>query len=128
MIGAIILYSFIGSVGMAIMDSVGTVLVKAITAGRGTLAGSMDAIGDAAKMSVLSVASVRLTSDYGAWGWLGILPILLTGFFVTKHSVQLSRGIEAEPTEEEQEQESKVLWLEKEFLLLKAQHQARNTK
>ena len=129
MIWPIVAYSVLGCIGMAIMDSVGTVLVKAINAGRGTLAGSMDAIGDAAKMSVLSVASVKLTSDYGVWGWVGVIPILITGFVVTKHSVHITKNMDdGEPTEEEVKRESKVLWLEQELLVLKAHHQARNTK
>ena len=120
----IIALSALGCLGMAVMDTVGTVLVRAINAGRGTLAGLMDAAGDLAKMTVLSIASVRLTSNYGWWGWLGIIPILITGFLVTRHATHLTAGIEDEDeAQEDDERDSKMLWLEREFLVLKAEHE-----
>ena len=123
---AIIGYSLVGCIGMAVMDSVGTVLVKAVSAGRGNLAGSMDAVGDLAKITILSVAATRLTSNYGIWGWLGVLPILLTGFFVTKHATKLSMKIENdEEAAEEEAKESKMRWMERELILLKQQAKRR---
>jgi len=118
--------SVVGCIGMAVMDTVGTILVRAINAGRGNLAGMMDAIGDLAKMSVLSIAAVRLTTHYGWWGWLGIIPILITGFLVTRHATHLTSGIEdEEEAAEDDERDSKMLWLEREFLVLKAEHERR---
>jgi len=123
---AIIGYSLVGCIGMAVMDSVGTVLVKAVSAGRGNLAGSMDAVGDLAKITILSVAATRLTSNYGIWGWLGVLPILITGFFVTKHATKLSMKIENdEEAAEEEAKESKMRWMERELILLKQQAKRR---
>jgi uncharacterized membrane protein YjfL (UPF0719 family) len=123
---AIIGYSLVGCIGMAVMDFVGTVLVKAVSAGRGNLAGSMDAVGDLAKITILSVAATRLTSNYGIWGWLGVLPILLTGFFVTKHATKLSMKIENdEEAAEEEAKESKMRWMERELILLKQQAKRR---
>jgi uncharacterized membrane protein YjfL (UPF0719 family) len=123
--GAIVLYAVIGSLGMAVMDSVGTVLVRAINAGRGNLAGFMDAVGDLAKISILSVAATRLTSDYGAWGWLGIVPILLTGFFVTRHATILSQRIEDEDDAEENEaRDAKIRELELEMAMLRVWKEA----
>ena len=111
---------------MAVMDSVGTVLVKAVSAGRGNLAGSMDAVGDLAKITILSVAATRLTSNYGIWGWLGVVPILITGFFVTKHATKLSMKIENdEEAAEEEAKESKMRWMERELILLKQQAKRR---
>jgi hypothetical protein len=105
---------------MAVMDSVGTILVRAISAGKGNLAGAMDALGDLAKITILSVAATRLTSDYGWWGWLGVVPILITGFFVTKHATRLSGNIEdEEQTQEEEERDAKIRWMEREVMVLK---------
>ena len=111
---------------MAIMDTVGTVLVRAINAGRGNLAGAMDAIGDLAKMTVLSIAAVRLTSHYGWLGWLGIIPILITGFLVTRHATHLTADIEdEEDVAEDTERDDRIRWLEREFLTIKAEHERR---
>ena len=113
-------YAVLGCIGMAVMDSVGTVLVRAISAGKGNLAGAMDALGDLAKITILSVAATRLTSDYGWWGWLGVLPILVTGFFATKHATHLSDSIEDEDqTQEEEERDAKIRWMEREVMVLK---------
>ena len=113
-------YAVLGCIGMAVMDSVGTVLVRAISAGKGNLAGAMDALGDLAKITILSVAATRLTSDYGWWGWLGVLPILVTGFFATKHATHLSDNIEDEDqTQEEEERDAKIRWMEREVMVLK---------
>ena len=113
-------YAVLGWIGMAVMDSVGTVLVRAISAGKGNLAGAMDALGDLAKITILSVAATRLTSDYGWWGWLGVLPILVTGFFATKHATHLSSNIEDEDqTQEEEERDAKIRWMEREVMVLK---------
>ena len=113
-------YAVLGCIGMAVMDSVGTVLVRAISAGKGNLAGAMDALGDLAKITILSVAATRLTSDYGWWGWLGVVPILITGFFVTKHATHLSDSIEDEDqTQEEEERDAKIRWMEREVMVLK---------
>ena len=113
-------YAVLGCIGMAVMDSVGTILVRAISAGKGNLAGAMDALGDLAKITILSVAATRLTSDYGWWGWLGVVPILITGFFVTKHATRLSGNIEdEEQTQEEEERDAKIRWMEREVMVLK---------
>jgi hypothetical protein len=111
--------SVIGCVGMAVMDTVGTVLVRAINAGRGNLAGFMDAVGDAAKMSVLSVASVRLTSDFGIKGYIGILPILVTGFLVTRHATHLTSNMVDEDEEKaDRHQDDRIARLEQQVHLL----------
>jgi len=120
MIWPIIGYALLGSIGMAVMDSVGTILVKAISAGKGNLAGFCDAVADLAKITILSVAATRLTSDYGWWGWLGVLPILITGFFVTKHATHLTKHIENEEDEkEEEERDARIRWLEREMIVIK---------
>jgi len=111
--------SLIGCVGMAVMDSVGTVLVRAINAGRGNLAGLMDAVGDAAKMSVLSVASVRLTSDFGMKGYLGIIPILVTAFFVTRHATHLTANmVDEDEARADRHQDARIAYLENQVDLL----------
>ena len=88
--------SAIGSVGMAIQDSVGTVLVRAINTNRPSLAGAMDVLGDIAKILILSVSANDLIHRYGWRGWLGIIPILCTAFVVTHHSVKLASRLEDE--------------------------------
>jgi len=122
---AIILYAVVGSIGMAVMDGVGTVLVRAINSGRGNLAGLMDAVGDLAKITILSVAATRLTTNYGAWGWLGIIPILVTGFFVTRHATILSQRIDNEEEEaEDAERDARIRAMELEVAMLRVWKEA----
>ena len=94
--GNIVWLSAIGCVGMAIQDSVGTFLVKAIHINRPSLAGAMDVLGDIAKILILSISANDLTHGYGWRGYLGIIPILVTAFVVTHHSVKLASGMEDE--------------------------------
>lgn len=94
--GNIVWLSAIGCVGMAIQDSVGTFLVKAIHTNRPSLAGAMDVLGDIAKILILSISANDLTHGYGWRGYLGIIPILVTAFVVTHHSVKLASGMEDE--------------------------------
>jgi hypothetical protein len=122
---AIILYAVVGSIGMAVMDGVGTVLVRAINSGRGNLAGLMDAVGDLAKITILSVAATRLTTNYGAWGWLGIVPILVTGFFVTRHATILSQRIDNEEEEaEDAKRDARIRAMELEVAMLRVWKEA----
>ena len=99
--GNIVWLSAIGCVGMAIQDSVGTFLVKAIHINRPSLAGAMDVLGDIAKILILSISANDLTHGYGWRGYLGIIPILVTAFVVTHHSVKLASGMEDEDDEAE---------------------------
>ena len=94
--GNIVWLSAIGCVGMAIQDSVGTFLVRAINTNRPNLAGAMDVLGDIAKILILSISANDLTHGYGWRGYLGIIPILCTAFVVTHHSVKLASGMEDE--------------------------------
>ena len=94
--GNIVWLSAIGCVGMAIQDSVGTFLVRAINTNRPNLVGAMDVLGDIAKILILSISANDLTHGYGWRGYLGIIPILCTAFVVTHHSVKLASGMEDE--------------------------------
>ena len=117
MFWAIAGYSALGCIGMAVLDSVGTVLVKAISSGRAMLAGMCDVAGDLAKMSVLSVATVRLLDIH--WGWLGLLPVLITGFFVTYHATRLSQSFDEEEDSADDDRDAKLRWMERELIVLK---------
>ena len=118
----IVWLSLLGCVGMAILDATGTVMVKAISTGKGWLAGLCDAIADLSKITVLSVSSVDLTHKFGAWGFIGVIPIAITGFLVTAHATHLTADMEDEGAEEEDRQrDDKIRWLEREVLVLKAQ-------
>lgn len=86
-------YSALGCFGMAIQDTVGVTLVKAIGAGRATLAGACDVASDVAKIVIMSISGVELTHAFGWKGYLGIIPILVTGFVVTFHATRLSAKI-----------------------------------
>lgn len=86
-------YSALGCVGMAIQDTVGVTLVKAIGTGRALLAGCCDAASDVAKIAIMSISGVELTSAFGWRGYVGILPILITGFLVTYHATKAARSI-----------------------------------
>jgi hypothetical protein len=122
---SIIGYSALGCVGMAVLDSCGTVMVRAIAAGKGVLAGAMDAAADLAKITILSISGVELTHAYGWRGWFGVVPILVTGFLVTMHATHLTHGIENEETaQEDDDRDTKIRWLEREFQILKAHHEA----
>ena len=112
--------SALGCVGMAVQDSVGTFLVRAINTNRPTLAGSMDVLGDIAKIIILSISANDLTHSYGWRGYLGIIPILVTAFVVTRHSVKLASKMEHEgESQEDDERDSKIRWLEREMLVVK---------
>jgi len=101
MFWSIVGYSALGCVGMAIQDYAGTVLVKSVHAGKGWLAGCMDAVGDLTKITILSVSGVALTHTYGWRGWFGVIPIMVTGFLVTWHATHLSKAIENDEEEAE---------------------------
>jgi len=86
-------YSALGCIGMAVQDTVGVTLVKAIGTGRAFLAGCCDAAGDVAKIAIMSISGVELTSNFGWRGFLGVIPILCTGFLVTYHATKATSGI-----------------------------------
>ena len=124
MFWAILGWTLIGCAGMAVMDLVGTVLTKAIQAGKPNLAGLADMIGDAAKLTVLAAAGPELIFHYRPWGWLGIIPILATAFLVTRHAVILTHGIEnADDAAEDDERDGKIKWLEAQLLAGKAERE-----
>jgi hypothetical protein len=81
---------------MAVQDSVGTFLVRAINTNRPNFAGAMDVLGDIAKIVILSISANDLTHGFGWKGYLGIIPILITAFVVTRHSVKLASKMEHE--------------------------------
>ena len=108
-------YSLLGCVGMAIQDTVGVTLVKAIGAGRALLAGACDAAADIAKIAIMSISGVELTRSFGWRGYLGILPILVTGFVVTFHATRLSAkivNVEEEAATDHQDERLAVLELQ----------------
>ena len=105
---------------MAVQDSVGTFLVKAIHTNRPTLAGSMDVLGDIAKILILSISANDLTHQFGWRGYIGIIPILVTAFVVTYHSVRIASKIEdTEDAAEDDDRDSKIRWLEREMIIMK---------
>ena len=85
----VLLYSGIGSVCMVVRDVVGTILTDAVANGRHKLAGNMDGISDIANIILASFSGVQLI-HLGWQGWLGIIPIALTGKFATQHAVKWS--------------------------------------
>ena len=120
--GNIVWLSAIGCVGMAIQDSVGTFLVKAIHTNRPNLAGAMDVLGDIAKILILSISANDLTHGYGWRGYLGIIPILCTAFVVTHHSVKLASGMEdSEDAAEDNDRDARIKKLEAQVAALTPQ-------
>ena len=120
--GNIVWLSAIGCVGMAIQDSVGTFLVKAIHTNRPSLAGAMDVLGDIAKILILSISANDLTHGYGWRGYLGIIPILVTAFVVTHHSVKLASGMEDEDdAAEDDDRDARIDRLEADVATLASQ-------
>ena len=112
--GNIAFYSFIGCLGMFLQDSVGTIMVKAIGAGRPLLAGSMDALADIAKITILSISGVELTHQFGWRGFVGIIPIIAVGFATTAVSTHYSNRFVVDEDDENHEtvQESRLAALE----------------
>ena len=107
---------------MAIQDSVGTFLVKAIHTNRPSLAGAMDVLGDIAKILILSISANDLTHGYGWRGYLGIIPILVTAFVVTHHSVKLASGMEDEDdAAEDDDRDARIDRLEADIAALASQ-------
>ena len=120
--GNIVWLSAIGCVGMAIQDSVGTFLVKAIHTNRPSLAGAMDVLGDIAKILILSISANDLTHGYGWRGYLGIIPILVTAFVVTHQSVKLASGMEDEDdAAEDDDRDARIDRLEADIAALASQ-------
>ena len=111
--GDIAFLSFIGCIGMAVQDSVGTFLVRAINTNRPSLAGLMDVASDIAKVLILSISANDLTHSYGWKGYLGLLPILVTAFFVTYHATKVSSSMVDEgEVAEDSERDSRIKALE----------------
>lgn len=80
----------------------------------------MDVLGDIAKIIILSISANDLTHGYGWRGYLGIIPILITAFVVTHHSVKLASKMEHEgEAQEDDERDAKIRWLEREFIVLR---------
>ena len=85
----VLFYSAIGSVCMVLKDVTGTVYTDAVSNGKAKLAGRMDALKDYAEIVLASFSGVQLI-HLGWMGWLGIIPIGITGYFATLHSVKWS--------------------------------------
>ena len=83
----VLLYSSIGSVCMIFRDILATVLTKAVAQGKHKLAGDMDGLSDIINIILASFSGVQLV-HLGWRGWLGILPIGITGKFVTQHATK----------------------------------------
>lgn len=109
----ILAYSALGCLGMAIQDTVGVTLVKAIGAGRAVLAGLCDVAADVAKIVILSVSGVELTHAFGWKGYVGVVPILVTGFVVTFHATRLSaRIVDEDEVKADRMQDDRIATLE----------------
>jgi len=112
-------YSALGCLGMAIQDTVGVTLVKAIGAGRAFLAGLCDAGADVAKIAIMSISGVELTHAFGWKGYVGVLPILFTGFFVTYHATRAtSKIVDEEAEAEDDERDRRIASLERQVRAL----------
>jgi len=124
----IVWYSLIGCVGMAVLDSTSTILTHAITAGRGHLAGVMNMAYDVANLTVLSLSGVALTHNFGFWGYIGIIPILITAYFVTYHATVHGHEniVDEEEEAEDKERDRKIWWIEREIQRIKAEKNDRN--
>jgi len=85
----VLFYSAIGSACMVLKDVTGTVYTDAVSNGKAKLAGRMDALKDYAEIILASFSGVQLI-HLGWMGWLGIIPIGITGYFATLHSVKWS--------------------------------------
>jgi len=82
---------------MVVKDIVGTVYTDAVANGKAKLAGNMDGIGDIVGIVLASFSGVQLI-HLGWMGWLGIIPIGITGKYVTQHAVKWSHeNITEEP-------------------------------
>ena len=114
-------YSALGCVGMAVLDSTATILTHAITAGRGHLAGTMNVAYDIANLTVLSLCGVALTHNFGAWGYIGIIPILVTAYFVTYHATIHGHEniVDEEELAEDEARDQKIMLLEREMIRYK---------
>jgi cadmium resistance protein CadD (predicted permease) len=71
-------------------DVAGTILVDAISNGKDKLAGNLDGVLDVVNVVLYGFSGANLLS-YGWRGFLGLIPIALTGKYTTQHSVRWSR-------------------------------------
>ena len=93
----VLFYSAVGSGCMVAKDITGTVYTDAVANGKAKLAGNMDGIGDIVGIVLASFSGVQLI-HLGWMGWLGIIPIGITGKYVTQHAVKWSHeNITEEP-------------------------------
>ena len=85
----VLFYSGVGSACMVVKDIVGTIYTDAVANGRHRLAGNMDGIGDVVGIVLASFSGVQLI-HLGWKGCLGIIPIGITGKYVTQRAVKWS--------------------------------------
>lgn len=85
----VIFYSGIGCVCEVVRDGVATIQTKSIAQGKHRLAGNLDAVGDWVSIIIPAFSGVQLI-HLGWRGWLGIIPIGLTGKLVTERASKWS--------------------------------------
>jgi hypothetical protein len=84
--------SALSCVGMVACDMAGVLLTVSEARGQDTLAGYGDMGSDfMGKFILAGWSGSTLTHGHGILGWVAILPILVTGFYTTKHMTRWSR-------------------------------------
>ena len=91
-----LLLILITCLAMVLKDGVGVFLVKSEAEGNERLAGIINPLGTVAGILFYSVGAMNLTHQYGVWGYLGLLPVLVVDYIDGRFFTAVSRYIESD--------------------------------
>jgi hypothetical protein len=81
---------------MVLKDGVGVFLVKSEAEGNERLAGIINPMGTIAGILFYSIGANNLTHQYGAWGYLGLIPVLVVDYIDGRFFTAVGRYIESD--------------------------------
>lgn len=91
-----LLLILIACVSMVVKDAVGVFLVKAEAAGNERLAGVINPMGTMASILFYSVGATNLTHNFGAIGYLGLLPVMVVDYIDGRFFTAVGRYIKSD--------------------------------
>jgi len=92
----VLLLILIACVSMVVKDAVGVFLVKAEAAGNERLAGVINPMGTMASILFYSVGATNLTHNFGAIGYLGLLPVMVVDYIDGRFFTAVGRYIQSD--------------------------------
>lgn len=83
-------------IAMVFKDGVGVFLVKSEAEGNERLAGIINPFGTMAGILFYSIGANNLTHEYGVWGYIGLLPVLVVDYIDGRFFTAVGRYIESD--------------------------------